>query len=119
MMWQADSKVPCGVVCEAQCVLTCCEGAGEGAGALGQQELTALNVELGESTTVVETYRALCSLQAELTDLQSLASGPDEDLRALAAEERDSLASTGAFRRASTILQLPLDAESVSISMPA
>lgn len=79
------------MVREAQCVLTCCEGAGEGAGALGQQELTALNVELGESTTVVETYRALCSLQAELKDLQSLASGPDEDLRALAAEERDSL----------------------------
>ena len=40
---------------------------------------------------MVETYRALCSLQAELKDLQSLATGPDEDLRALAAEERDSL----------------------------
>lgn len=77
--------------CETQCVLTCCKSAGEGAGTLGQQELTALNVELGESTTVVETYRALCSLQAELKDLHSLASGPDEDLRALAAEEHDSL----------------------------
>ena len=64
---------------------------GEAAGALGQQELTSLNVELGESTTVVEAYRSLRSLQAELQDLQSLASGPDEELRQLAIEEESSL----------------------------
>ena len=64
---------------------------GEAAGSLGQQELTALNVELGERTALVQAYRALCSLQAELQDLQSLATGPDEDLRQLAAEEQHSL----------------------------
>ena len=64
---------------------------GEAAGALGQQELTLLNVELGESTSVVETYRSLRSLQAELEDVQSLADGPDQDLRQLAAEEKPSL----------------------------
>ena len=58
---------------------------------MGQQELTLLNVELGESTSVVETYRSLRSLQAELEDIQSLADGPDQDLRQLAAEEQLSL----------------------------
>ena len=58
---------------------------------MGQQELTLLNVELGESTSVVETYRSLRSLQAELKDVQSLADGPDQDLRQLAAEEQLSL----------------------------
>ncbi|CAK0752705.1 hypothetical protein CVIRNUC_002166 [Coccomyxa viridis] len=69
----------------------CQQLSGEAAGSLGQQELTALNVELGESTALVEAYRALCSLQAELQDLQSLATGPDEDLRQLAAEEQHGL----------------------------
>ena len=64
---------------------------GEGAGALGQQELTSLNVELGESTPVVEAYRSLRSLQAELQDLQSFANGPDEDMRQLAVEEEPTL----------------------------
>ena len=64
---------------------------GEAAAGLGQQELTALTVELGESTALVEAYRALCSLQAELQDLQSLAAGQDEDLRQLAAEEQHGL----------------------------
>ncbi len=58
---------------------------------MGQQELTSLNVELGEGTTVVEAFRSLRSLQAELRDLQSLASGPDEDLRQLAIEEEGAL----------------------------
>lgn len=48
-------------------------------------------MELGESTNLVECFRSLCSLQAELQDLQSLTSCPDEDLRQLAAEETDSL----------------------------
>lgn len=95
--------------CQASCILPCflplhccrfyiCGPAirctsctGEAAGALGQQELTSLNVELGESTTVVEAFRSLRSLQVELQDLQSLADGPDEDLRQLAVEEGSSL----------------------------
>ena len=48
-------------------------------------------MELGESTTVVEAFRSLRSFQAELQDLRSLASGPDEDLRQLALEEEGGL----------------------------
>jgi hypothetical protein len=66
--------------------------AGEGAAELPQQELTALNVELGAATPVVEAYAALCALRAEAHDLERMAAREaDADMRTLAAEERASL----------------------------
>ena len=66
--------------------------AGDGAGALSQAELTALNVELGEVTPLADAYGALARLRAEAAELQALAAGAEEpDMRALAAEELQAL----------------------------
>ena len=66
--------------------------AGEGAAELSQQELTALNVELGEATPAVEAYAALRALRAEVAGLERMAAGEaDADMRALVQEERASL----------------------------
>ena len=86
-----SSCLPPAVICTCEAAHQIITNTGEGAGALGQQELTSLNVELGENTAVVESYRSLCSLQAELRDLEGFAHGPDEDMRQLAAEEEPSL----------------------------
>lgn len=58
---------------------------------LPQQELTALNVELGELTPAVEAYNALQRLLNEAKELDGLMSGEDEDMRKLAREEQQAL----------------------------
>ncbi len=58
---------------------------------LPQQELTALNVELGELTPAVEAYNALQRLLDEAKELEGLTSGEDEDMRKLAREEQQVL----------------------------
>ena len=63
--------------------------AGQEAASLTQQALTALNVELGEATPVVEAYAAVQKLHAEAADLERMAtSDADVEMRALALEER-------------------------------
>jgi hypothetical protein len=58
---------------------------------LPQQEVTALNIEMGELTPVVDAYMALQSHKAELGNLESLLHGGDEDLQKLAREEKQLL----------------------------
>lgn len=72
---------------------TCMRGsAGDGVGAMDQAELTALNVELGEVTPLMEAYSALTRLHAEAAELEALAASAEEpDMRKLAAEELQTL----------------------------
>jgi len=58
---------------------------------LPQHEMTALNMELGELTPAVEAYSALQRLRTEISELEGLLSGNDEEMRKLAAEEKRSL----------------------------
>ena len=72
--------------------LACVTIAGSDAGAMDQAELTAMNVELGEVTPLVEAYSVLTRLRAEAAELEALAAGADEpDMRKLASEELQAL----------------------------
>ena len=77
---------PVGAQQRELCMHAC---AGEAAASLTQQQLTALNVELGEATPVVEAYAAVQKLQAEAADLERMARlERDAEMRLLALEER-------------------------------
>ena len=65
--------------------------AGEHTNKLPQQELTALNVELGELTPAVEAYNALQRLLTEAKGLEDMLNGEDDDMRKLAREEQQAL----------------------------
>lgn len=75
---------------DAGCELQCCN-AGEHTNKLPQQELTALNVELGELTPAVEAYNALQRLLTEAEELEGMLNGEDDDMRKLAREEQQAL----------------------------
>ena len=58
---------------------------------LPQQELTALNVELGELTPVVNAFTALQAQQQEAEELDSIIAGGDSDVLAMARHEKKAL----------------------------
>ncbi len=55
------------------------------------ERLAALNKELGQTTPIVERYRAFQLLQTEIADHRALESGPDRDLAELARAELPEL----------------------------
>ncbi|CAL8462217.1 g1748 [Coccomyxa elongata] len=69
----------------------CTHLSGEHTNKLPQQELTALNVELGELTPAVEAYNALQRLLTEAKELEGMLNGEDDDMRKLAREEQQAL----------------------------